>query len=191
MEGGNGKYIAAIFLIIIAIVVVVVVGLTQSESAPATSTVPGALPVVSATKVPADMVPTAITGFDQASKDLQFKSTFAGEELAAAVSFKPSTGSKYENKVESLTVYAHQFKDAKSAAALASRLATSGTPFERDVSGVKVKLIEKADTGEFIQYIQKDRIVAYAFVKTSAKASFLDRPTIQDAVILGFSMVKF
>ena len=186
MNGGNGKILIAIVVVLIAIAAVLVLG--WGKGGATTSTTPGAKPGTTAAK-PADLVPKTLAGFDVANQDMNYKSTFAGEEAAAVTSFKPAAGSKYLNKVEHLTVYVHLFKDSKSAATVATALAAGTSAVERDVSGVKYKLNSKS-TGEIILYSQKGNYLAYAFVKPTATAGFADTAVIQDAVILGFSAVK-
>lgn len=196
MEGGNNRLLIIIVVIVAAIVAVIAFGWGKggTESTVSTSAVPGStLPaaVSGGGKAPADLLPAAIAGFDSGAKDLTYKSGFPGEQSAAAISFKPSVGSKFENKVESLTIYISQFDSSKNATTLVTTISSSYATVDRDVNGAKLKLYYQTGSGAYILYIQKDKLVGYAYAKPSAKATLLDMATIQDAVILGYSMIKF
>lgn len=205
MYGGNGKELIFIILILIAIVAVVVVGKMQGGdvvTSPSTgeettkteeTIIPSITPTktVTITKAPADLLPTSVAGFTKISEDKDYESKFTGDVAAAAISFKPSDGSKYAGTVRHLTLYSHKFDTTEHAATIVNGLLGSDTVLELEINGKSASYTYNKSTGRALMLIDGGKTIIYCFAEPPTGASSFDELSLQNAVILGFGAVNF
>ena len=144
------------------------------------------------TKAPEDIIPLSVPGFDFVSKSDRVEPLFEGEEYSASSFFTPKANSKFENKVDHLTVDVHLFKDEASSQQHFNFIAGFGTSsIEIQVNGEPTILTYNERVGETIAIQQQGRLVIYSLSAPPFEATTFDEEALKEAWIEGFKAIRF
>ena len=140
---------------------------------------------------PEDTIPLTVPGFDFVEKSDRIEPLYEGEEYSALSFFTPKINSKFENKVDHLTVYARLFKDDTSSKKMANLLLIGASATEIQINGRKATLTYKTNNGETIVFQQEGRLVIYSLSAPPFEATTFDEEILKDAAIEGFKAIRF
>ena len=143
------------------------------------------------TKAPEDMIPLTVPDFNFVERSDRVGPLFEGEEYSATSFFTPEPNSKFENKVDHLTVDAHLFKGDTSSKKMANLLLIGASATEIQINGRKATLTYKENNGETILFQQQGRLVIYSLSAPPFEATTFDEEILKDAAIEGFKAIRF
>ncbi len=190
----NGKsLLGMIFLacLAFAMIFVGVYAWTQETPSPRARPTPAPKAVIAA-KAPEDIIPLTVPSFNFVEKSDRVNPMFEGEEYSASSFFVPKPNSKFQNKVDHLTVDVHLFKDEASSQQHFNFIAGFGTSsIEIQVNGEPTILTYNERVGETIAIQQQGRLVIYSLSAPPFEAVTFDEEVLKDAAIEGFKAIRF
>ncbi len=143
-------------------------------------------------KAPEDIIPLTVPGFNFVEKSDRVEPIYEGEEYSATSFFVPKPNSKFESKVDHLTVDVYLFKDEASSQQHFNLIAGLGTSsMEIQVNGEPTILTYNERVGETIAIQQQGRLVIYSLSAPPFEATTFDEVTLKDAAIEGFKAIRF
>jgi len=152
---------------------------------PETETTPPEPEPEASSKLPEDIIPLNVQGFDFIEKSNRADPIFDGEEYWAYSFFVPKINSQYEGKVESVIVDVHLFRDdtsSKNAFDIMVEAGTSAT--EIQVNGMKAILTYDADIGKACTIQRQGRLLICSDSVPPFEAFIFDETALKNASVL-------
>ena len=167
---------------VLIITMMLVIGACAPASQPETET---------PAKAPEDMIPLTVPDFNFVEKSDRVEPLFEGEEYSATSFFMPKSNSKFDSKVDHLTVHVHLFKDDTSSNKMTNLLLIGASATEIQIGERKATLAYKENNGETIVFHQQGTLVIYSLSAPPFEATTFDEEALKEAAIEGFKAVRF
>jgi hypothetical protein len=168
---------------VILIIMVLVLEACGTTTTPTTTGIPA--------EAPEEIISLVIPDFNFVEKSDRVEPIYSREEYSAVSFFTPKANSKFDNKVDHMTVSAHLFIDDASSEQMANLLLIFASSTEIRINGRFATLTYNTGNGEAMVFLQEGRLVIYSLSVPPFDATPFDEVTLKDAAIEGFKAIKF
>ena len=143
------------------------------------------------TKMPEDVIPLTISGFNLVQKN-NWDQGFDGCEYSAYSLFSPKPNTQFDGKVHDLLVQAFLFNDESSAIEWYMDTAGDGSSStEIQVNGADALVTYDKDSGEAAALQRHGRLVILSDTTSPLKATTFDEQILRDAAIEGLRAIRW